>query len=133
MNKTQKIVAYGGVSLASSFAFAFGFVVAMTLTLPETDMAHGQMPFEDPLILPIMSMIAVASAVLAWPFYTVFGWRLPPRRVGVVSGLVTLTFIVVATPIHPSLGWPGSYAILLATLVVCKFTMQRNGQSGSRD
>lgn len=128
MNTTQKVVVYFGVSLASSFAFAFGFVVVMTLTLPETDMAHGQMPFQDPLVLPIMSMMATASAVVSWPFYTILGWRLPPFRVGVVAGAATLAFILMATPIHPSLGWPGSYAALLAALIVCKLTMKEDGQ-----
>ena len=41
-----------------AFAFAITWVITMTLSLPRTDLAYGQMPFEDPLVLPIMSIFA---------------------------------------------------------------------------
>ncbi len=124
MNGTSKITAYLAVSFLSSFAFAICWVIVMTLTLPETDMAYGQMPFQDPLVFPIMSILATVSAFAAWPFYVILGWELSPQRVGIVSGLVTLAFIILVTPIHAGLGWLGSYGALLASLIVCRFRLK---------
>lgn len=114
-----------GVPLA---IFAVSWTIIMTLTLPKTDLAHGQMPFQDPLVLPIMSMVAVASAVLAWPFYATLGWRLPPARVGMAAGVATLAFIIVATPFNSGVGWLGSYVVVLISLTVCRFKMKQSGQ-----
>ena len=129
MNRIEKILTYLGISLASSFIFAVTWVILMTLMLPETDGAHGQVPFQDPLVLPIMSMFAAISALLAWPFYTVFGWRHSPVRFGITASVVTLAFIVVVTPINAGIGWMGSYLVLLVTLVVGKFKMKEISQS----
>jgi hypothetical protein len=132
MSNASKIMAYLGVSVLSSFTFAVCWVVLMTLTLPETDMAHGQMPFQDPLVFPVMSVFAAVSAIAAWPFYLLFGWNLPPVKVGIVAGCVTLVFIFVATPFHAVLGWLGSYLVLLASLAVCRLMFTNascNGKS----
>jgi hypothetical protein len=129
MNSLEKIVVYLALSLVSSFIFAVTWVVLMTLTLPETDMAHGQAPFQDPLVFPIMSGFAGISALLAWPFYTLFGWRHPPVRFGVAAGAVTLTFIIIVTPVNAGIGWLGSYIVLLTSLVVCKSKMKEIGQT----
>ncbi len=123
-----RILAYLGISLASSFCFAITWVILMTLTLPKSDMAHGQMPFEDALVFPIMSMLAGISALLAWPFYIFFGWRHPPLRFGVTAGAATLVFIIVATPFNAGIGWGGSYLVLLVTLSICRLTMKEDSQ-----
>ncbi len=128
MNKLERILAYLAVSLVSSFIFAVTWVILMTLTLPETDMAHGQAPFQDPLVFPIMSMFAGVSALLAWPFYTIFGWRHSPVRFGITAAAAALAFIVIATPFDAGIGWLGSYLVLLVALIVCKFKMKENGQ-----
>lgn len=126
MNAFEKCVAYLGISLLSSFIFAIAWVVIMTLTLPETDGMHGQMPFQDSLVFPIMSMFAMMSAVAAWPFYTVFGWSLPPVKLGSVSGIFTLLFFLLATPFNVGIGWLGSYIVLLISLIVCRIIMKQS-------
>ena len=128
MNKAEKILAYLGVSLVSSFVFAVSCVILMTVTLPETDMAHGQAPFEEPLVFPIMSIFAGISALFAWPFYTFLGWRHSPVKVGIASGAATLMFIIVVTPINAVTGWLGSYAVLLVSLAACRSKMKEKGQ-----
>ncbi len=130
MNTFNKSMAYLGVSLLSSFVFAILWVILMTLTLPETDGMHGLMPFQDPLVFPIMSMFALMSAVAAWPFYTLFGWNLPPVRVGLVAGITTLLFILLATPINAGIGWLGSYIALLISLIACRITLKQSEIKG---
>lgn len=126
MNIVEKILAYLTVSLFCSFVFAVSWVIVMTLTLPETDMAHGQVPFEDPLVFPIMSIFAGISALVAWPFYTFLGWRHSPVKVAIASGAVTMTFIVAATPFNAVIGWLGSYFVLLISLIICRLTLQED-------
>ena len=128
MNAFEKCMGYLGISLLSSFVFAITWVVIMTLTLPETDGAHGQMPFQDSLVFPVMSFYAILSAFVAWPFYTAFGWNLPPVRVGLVAGLATLLFILLITPFNSGIGWLGSYIALLISLIACRITMKQSGQ-----
>ena len=55
-------------SIAGAFATAIVFVITLTLTLPESDMAHRQIPFEDPLVFPVMSIFAGISGILVFPF-----------------------------------------------------------------
>jgi hypothetical protein len=128
MKPIQKVMAYLGISIASSFAFAITWVILMTLTLPKTDLAHGQMPFKDPLVFPIMTIFAVVSGLLAWPFYTLLGWNRPPKTVGIIAGIATFVFIIIATPLNAGIGWVGSYFALLSTLLYCRFNRKLNGQ-----
>ena len=128
MTTIHKLGTYLGISLVSSFAFALAWVIVMTLTLPETDLAHGQMPFREPLVLPIMSMFATVSGIAAWPLYACLGWRLQPARIGVASGVATLAFILVATSLNARVGWLGAYPVLLISLIMCRITMKPGGQ-----
>lgn len=124
MKPIQKIIAYFGISLASAFIFAIAWVIIMTFTLPETDMAYGQTPFEDPIVFPIMSAFAIVSGLIAWPFYTYLGWNASPARVACLAGLITLAFILIATPYNAGIGWFGSYFVLLIALVGCRLEMK---------
>ena len=133
MNVAQKLIVYLGISLILSFVFAVTWVVIMTLTLPVTDLAYGQSPFEDSIVLPIMSMFAVISAILVWPFYVVLGWRLPPLKVGTVVGIATFSYIFIVTPFIAPLGWLGSYVVLLIALIICRFTMKQSDQLDVRN
>ena len=119
----QKVLAYFGISMILSFVFAITFVIVMTLTLPKTDLMYGQMPFQDPLVLPIMSMFA------GWPLFAILGRRSSPVPVAKTAGIATLVFIVVATPIDARVGWFASYIVCLAALVY-RFVRDagRNGQ-----
>jgi hypothetical protein len=128
MKPISKILAYLGISITSAFIFAITWVIVMTLTLPKADLAHGQMPFQDPLVFPIMSICAAVSGLIAWPFYTRLGWAASPVKVARRAGLVTVVFIIVATPFSAGIGWFGSYAALLIALIACSLGMKRSGQ-----
>lgn len=102
-----------------SFAFAITYVVVMTYTLPKTDLAYGQTPFQDPVVFPVMLFVAGISGLVAWPLFAVLGWYSPPLTVAKITGLTTLFFIMVATPIQPGIGLFGAYIVCLGGLVYC--------------
>jgi hypothetical protein len=115
----KKALTYLGISMGLSFAYAVTYVVVMTLTLPKADLAHGQTPFQDPLEFPIMSIVAGISGLVAWPLFAALGRYSPPVTVATITGLTTLLFIVVATPIQPSIGLFGAYIVCLSGLIYC--------------
>ena len=115
----KKALSYLGISIGLSFAFAVTFVIVMTLTLPKTDEAYGQMPFQDPLVFPVMSMLATFSGLLGWPFFAILGRHCSPATVAKITGFTTLLFIVLTTPIQSRIGWFGSYIVCLGALIYC--------------
>jgi hypothetical protein len=128
----KKTLTYLGISMGLSFAFAVTYVIVMTLTLPKTDLAHGQTPFQDPLVFPIMSIVAGISGLVAWPLFAVLGRYSPPLTVATITGLTTLLFIVVATPIQSGIGLFGAYIVCLGGLIYCSMRHRRiNGQQSA--
>lgn len=128
MKPTQKMLAYLVTSVASAFIFAITWVTVMTLTLPKTDLAHGQMPFQDPLVFPMMSIYAAILGLIVWPFYAWLGWRVSPAKVAKRAALVTGVFIIIVTPFNAIIGWLGSYIALLITLIGCRLGAKQSGQ-----
>jgi hypothetical protein len=125
----KKIFTYLGISMALSFAFAVTYVIVETLTLPKSDKAYGQAPFEDPLVFPVMFMISGVSGLVAWPLFVWLGWRAPPAEVAKITGISTLGFVLVATPFRASIGWFGSYIVCIGALIYCFIKYRRgNGQ-----
>lgn len=118
-----------------SLIFAVTYVIVLTLTLPKTDLAHGQSPFQDPLVFPIMSLVVGVSGLIAWPLFAVLGRHAPPVSVAKIAGLTTFAFIVVVTPIQAIMGWAGSYVICLGALVYCSARYRSRGydQSAGRN
>jgi hypothetical protein len=128
----KKVLTYLGISMGLSFAFAVTYVIVMTLTLPKTDLAHGQMPFSDSMVFPIMCFGAAISGLIGWPLFVVLGRHAPPMTVAKIAGLSTLVFIVVATPIQSSVGWFGSYIVCLTALFYCSVRYRNgNGQQSA--
>jgi len=97
------------VSFVLAFAFAITWVTTITLTLPPTDGAYGQAPFEDPLVLPVMAIFASIAAVCVFPFLY-FALRDRPLAIslGILIGIVTLE-IVIVTPFAAGAGFVGSF------------------------
>ncbi len=111
------------MSFAMAFIFAIAWVIVMTLTLPATDEMHGQMPFADPLVFPIMSIGASISAVLTFPFFY-FSLRDRPLNtsVWIVVGTV-LGEIVIVVPVNAAMGLLGSFlAFGIGIYLARKFT-----------
>jgi uncharacterized BrkB/YihY/UPF0761 family membrane protein len=128
----KKAFTYLGISMALSFVFAVTYVIVMTLTLPKSDLAHGQAPFADSLVFPIMSMIAGISGLVAWPLFAMLGRRAPPAAVAKIAGISTVVFIVVVTPFQSGIGWLGSYAVCLGALIYCSVRYGKdNGQQSA--
>lgn len=125
MKTMHRVIAYLGVSVISSLVFATAWLIVQTLSLPEVFLAHGLSTLHHPPFLLGLSMPVAVCAIISWPFYTLLGWRLPPVKVGMITGASALTWIVVATPCNLWVGWPGSYLVLLLSLLVCRFTLKQ--------
>ncbi len=115
----KKTFTYLGISFTLAFIFAIAYVIVMTLTLPKSDLAYGQRPFQDPLVFPIMAVIAASSGLVGWPLFAFLGRHSPPASVAKVTGITTLLFILVATPFQPRIGFAGSYIVCLGALIYC--------------
>lgn len=97
------------LSLALAFVFATSWVAVMTWSLPRSDMAYGSSPFGDPLVLPVMSVLATLAGLATAPFVHL---ALRHRRLAPGAGIAagtTLLFIAVLTPINAGLGFLGSF------------------------
>ena len=115
-----------------SFVSAILFVIVMTLTLPESDMAHGQMPFNDPLVFPIMILAAGVCGILGWPFFALLGRRADPLVVARITGATVLGTILVGTPVDPAFGWPGACLTGIVALLYCFLrTRKKLGEQGA--
>lgn len=121
----QRALTYLGISMGVSLAAAMTFVIVLTLTLPESDAAHGQMPFADPLVFPVMIVGVTISGLIGWPFFAVFGWRVSPVMIARTTAVVVLGFIILVTPFNAKLGWFGSYIVCLLTLAFCHLFRSR--------
>jgi hypothetical protein len=115
----KRTLIYLWISLALAFVCAAAYAIVMTITLPESDLAFGQRPFQDPFVFPIMAIVAGASGLLAWPFFALLGRSSPPATVLKITGVTTLFFILVATPFDPRIAFVGSYVVCLGALFYC--------------
>ncbi len=106
------------MSFVLAFTFATTWVIVMTLTLPPTDGAHGQMPFADPLVFPVMSIFACIAAIITFPFlYFMLRDRRFPAAI-VILVMIVLIEIVCVTPFDPIGGFLGSFVAYFVGLVV---------------
>lgn len=118
--RRHSILTMAAISFGMAFLFAITYVVVMTLTLPKTDGAYGQMPFQDPLVFPVMAMGACFAAVVATlPFH--FSCRSLPlgKAVTVIIG-VTMTELLVVTPLDSGIGLLGSFVAFAIGLAVAR-------------
>ena len=115
--------------MSLSFVSAITYLIVMTLTLSKNDLAHGQLPFADPMVLPIMAIFALISGLAGWPFFAVFGRKVQPATVAKVTWIIVPGFIIVATPFDPAFGWPGSYVVCILALIFCAIRFRnRHGE-----
>jgi hypothetical protein len=127
--KRHSVLTMLATSFVMAFAIAITFVVVMTLTLPRSDGAHGQMPFQDPLVFPVMSMGASVAALVVFPFFY-FSCRTLPLRKSVLIVLgITLAGVVIVTPFSAFLGFVGSFIAfacgLAAARSICRAAQSR--------
>jgi len=111
------------VSECSAFLFAIIFVVTFYASLPPSDAAYGTGPFSEPLVIPLMSMVAFAGGMIVWPFYYTC---LRQKRLHVALPIVTaatVLWIVLATPFSILVGFFGSFAVLIVSLQTCYWAL----------
>ncbi len=114
------------ICLVLAFLFAISWVIVMTLTLPSTDGAFGQAPFEDPLVFPIMSIITSISTLAVYPFtYLSLRDRRLSKTLLILVGIV-LTEIVFITPFNALAGFLGSFVAYAVALVVARHMSAEN-------
>ena len=110
MSRIKDAIAWLAMCFLLSFVFAITWVIVMTLTLPPTDGAHGESPFSDPLVFPIMSMFASMAAIVVFPItYSVLRDQVMVPATLILAAVV-LVEIVVVTPFHASAGFVLSFA-----------------------
>ena len=119
----KKIFCYLGISMMISHFSAIIYVIVFTVCLPVTDMASGMLPFEDPLVLPVMLIIATFFGFAGWPFLAVFGRRSQLSQVVKWTSIAILFAIIGVTPFNIELGL---YAALFAALLVLIFFWRRD-------
>jgi hypothetical protein len=105
MSIAARLIVWLAICVLLAFVFAIVWVVVMTLSLPPTDKAYGQMPFADPLIFPIMSMFALGAAILVYPFtcYALLNRR--PAPAALILAAIVLAEIIIVTPLSAGLGF----------------------------
>ena len=126
------------LSFVGAFVVAVVYVVVFTWTLPPSDGAYGAAPFEDSLMLPIMSLAAGLAGLVTFPFAY---WNL--RRANLLRSfvfalLVTLVVTIVVTAASASwlgfgpLGLLGAFAAMFYSIVSCKerYPLQPRVQGG---
>ena len=96
-------------SFAMAFLFAVIYVIVMTLSLPPSDGAYGQTPFQDPLVLPIMAIGASMAAVVVFPFfYFTCRYKRLGKSVTIVAS-ITVAELLLITPFDAGAGFVGSF------------------------
>lgn len=127
----KRAITYLGISMTLSLASAILFAIVMTLTLPESDMAQGQMLAADPMVLPVLILAAGVCGLLGWPFFVLFGWRADPFVVAKITGATVLATIILGTPYDPAFGWPGACLTGIVALIYCFLRFRKS--SGEQD
>lgn len=113
------------LSFALAFIFAVQFVVVFTWTLPPTDGAYGQAPFQDPLVLPIMSMgAAIAGAIVCVPTCLMLRRREWITSTCIVFAVVSAEIWIV-TPLASRFAFVGSIVAYFVGLVLARRFAER--------
>ncbi len=112
------------ISFAGSYLTALVFVIVLNKSLPPTDLAYNQsisQTFSDPFVRRVFIEGALISGVVTFPVaYFCFRERNLLAAVPIVFGSVLLWVVVFTTTAGP-VGWMGSYIVLVASLLFCKF------------
>ena len=86
------------LGILAAFIEAVCFVVILSYSLPPTDMAYGSAPFDNSVVVLVMSTGAVATGILMFPFST---WLLRRVNLGRSFGPLLIPGLVafLTTPI----------------------------------
>ena len=121
INKMKKTLKIFSGCIAGSFVTAIVFVITLTLSLPESDMAHGQMPFEDPLVFPIMCIGAVVAGIIVFPFAYLALRTKDIIHCAKITFFVVLPTVAILTIFDITYGLYGSFISVAVALIACRF------------
>lgn len=108
------------VAFVLAFVFAIAWVIVMTFTLPPTDGAHGQAPFQHPLVFPVMSIFAGLAGTITFPFLY-FALRDRVLAYSIPCLVIIVMFeIILVTPFDARIGFIGSFAAYFVGLVLAR-------------
>ncbi len=113
------------ISLFSAYLCAAVYIVALYLSLPPTDLAHGQpltALLSDPFVRVIAAFFATVAGLVAFPIATYCLWHRHILRCSLFVVGLTVLYIACATPIAAPLGLIGSPLVALVSLLFCRFT-----------
>jgi hypothetical protein len=119
------------ISMFGAFVSAITFVVMFTYSLPPSDGAYGQAPFEDPVVFPVMSMFAVGAGVIAFLGALAFLWRTSLLRSTCFVFVIVLTEIVLVTPTLHAAAVPGALVAMLAAMALSHWLFRESPERPS--
>lgn len=108
------------LAVLGAFVVAVVFVVAHQYSLPPTDGAFGQAPFQDPLVVPVMLVGVMVGAIAAFPFALWLLRRVDLWRSFVVVLLSTLVGVLLVTPSLGFLGVPAGFLAMVGGMLFCR-------------
>jgi len=113
------------ICLLSAYLCAAVYVVALALSLPPTDLAHGQQlatVLSDPFVRVIAAFFATVAGLVAFPIALFCLWHRHLLRCSLFVVGLTVLYIAFATPVAAPLGLIGSPLVALASLLFCRAT-----------
>jgi len=109
--------------LVLAFALAFAFALLFLWVEHHFVEPHGPV---DPSIFRLLAAIAGIAAVITYPFlYFALRERKLPRATIILAGVV-VTEILIVTPIHPGIGFWGSFVAYFIGLFAAQQFSLRN-------
>jgi len=119
------------VSIVLSVIASIEFTTITAWTLPKSDLAYGQTPFQDPFVFTVMLTTALIIGVLFWPIAALIAWPTTLKRTTRLTALAVLGFTLIATPINPGIALSGSVVVGLAALSYSRFSYERDRKKGT--
>jgi len=113
-----------GTSVFTAYLCAAIFVALQQLSLPPTDLAHGQglgAAFSDPFVLLVAGAAASIAGLAIFPLAVVCLRDRALFRCGLFVIGTTVVFILIATPLAPRLSLVGAPLVAVVGLLVCRF------------
>ena len=102
-----------------AFITSIAFVITLTLTLPESDGAYGQLPFQDPIVFSVMSIFVLISGIIVTPFIYFTLRNRNKKRCACLILPAVLICVITLTPIGPGLGLISAFASLVLSTILC--------------
>ena len=121
----KRALTFLGISIALSVIAAVEFTTIAAWTLPKTDLAYGQAPFQDPFVYTVMFTTALTVGAIFCPIAALIAWPTNLTKSATITALAVLGFILIATPIKAGIALAGSPVVGLAALAYCRLSYER--------